>query len=102
MIKTLFANGFSTPAGNLKIVKMYVSPSKAATLWSIRKNDLGIPAYKYSNQWFMVFVQDIKSRECYYYDFSLRQDYAGGGTYGKTKSAYGDYFFFACDKMGLK
>ena len=68
--------------------------------WTIHKNDLGIPLYRYSNQFYTFFVKNTESNSCYFQRFSLRQEYNGGGTYAPTKGdiTY-DVNFTECDKM---
>lgn len=102
-LKSMYVNGFSSGGGsNLNVVKFYAGPASTGT-WLITKNDLGIPKFRKFVQTYIVFVRNIASGTCFYEPFGLYQDYAGGGTYGKTLIDHGyGARSIACDKLGLK
>lgn len=70
---------------NRAILK-FVAEQYSGTLWSIAKDDFGLPRYKYFNPhiW-MVYKMDGK---CYVGFVTLRQNYSGGGTYGSLEVAW--------------
>ena len=97
-IANLYVNSYSGGAKILKVVKVYAHQSGGG--WTIQKNDLGIPEYRYSNQYYTLFVKNTETSECYFQDFSLRQEYNGGGTYAAIRGdiTY-DTTFTDCSKM---
>ncbi len=97
-ITSLYLNRFEGGESTLKIMKFFAHPSSGG--WSIHKNEYGIPLYRYSNQFYTFFVKNIKTNDCYFQRFSMRQEYNGSGTYGTTKGdiTY-DVNFTECDKM---
>jgi len=74
---------FLEDKNDVKIIKFY-SSRPGPTTWSVSKNDLGLIRYRYSNEYYMVFLKNQAKNECSFDTFSLRQDYSGGGTYGQT------------------
>jgi len=70
---------------NRAILK-FVAEEYSGTLWSIAKDDFGLPRYKYFNPhiW-MAYKADGK---CYVGFVTLRQVYSGGGTYGPLEVAW--------------
>ncbi len=70
---------------NRAIIK-FVAEQYSGTLWSIAKDDFGLPRYKYFNPhiW-MAYKTDGK---CYVGYVTLRQVYSGGGTYGPLEVAW--------------
>lgn len=97
-ISHLYVNSYSGGATVLKVIKVYAHPSSGG--WTIQKNEFGIPLYRYSNQFYTLFVKNIESNSCYFQRFSLRQQYNGGGTYD---AIFGDITydvnFTDCSKM---
>lgn len=77
-IGNLYKNSFSDPE-SLEIIKVYSHPSSGG--WTVQKNEFGIPLYRYSNQFYTLFVKNKQGDICYFTRFSLRQQYNGGGTY---------------------
>ena len=77
-IGNLYKNSFSDPE-SLEIIKVYSHPSSGG--WTVQKNEFGIPLYRYSNQFYTLFVKNKQGNICYFTRFSLRQQYNGGGTY---------------------
>jgi hypothetical protein len=49
-------------------------------MWTIEKNDLGIPTYKWISACMAIKTKDGK---CGIATTYIRKDYAGGGTYGE-------------------
>jgi hypothetical protein len=97
-ISNLYLNSYDGGTSTLKVVKIFAHPSSGD--WTVYKNEYDIPLYRYSNQFYTLFVKNIKTNDCYFQRFSLRQQYNGGGTYGSTKGdiTY-DVNFTECDKM---
>jgi hypothetical protein len=83
----------------VKIVKTVLAPA-AGTPWKIVSNDNIIPTYKYCTQTVYFFVKDAEGN-CYYHPCDLRQDYAGGGTYGPVHLAVFDEerVYVKCEEM---
>ena len=101
-LRSMYLNRF-TDKTILKIIKFHASVPSSVS-WSIQTNDIGIPSYRYSNQWYTVFVKNTSTNECFFDSFGLRQNYSGGGTYGQTFLDFnsGSQKFFVCDKMNAK
>ena len=97
-ITNLYISRYSGGEKVLKVLKVFAHESSGG--WTIHKNDLGIPLYRYSNQFYTFFVKNTDSNSCYFQRFSLRQEYNGGGTYAPPKGdiTY-DVNFTECDKM---
>ena len=74
---------FLEDRNDLKIIKFY-SSRPGPTTWSVSTNDLGLITYRYSNEYYMVFLKNQAKNECSFDTFTLRQNYSGGGTYGQT------------------
>jgi Sec-independent protein translocase protein TatA len=101
-LQTLFKNHYSN-ANEISVLKIYANPASSSALWSVQKNEYGIPLYRYSNQWFMGFGKNRVTGKCFFKEFGLRQNYAGGGTYGGTFVDYSDNgFSLKCEKLGVK
>lgn len=62
--------------------------------WQIAKNEYGIPDYKYKYGAMYVKNPSWDHSYCKVLYFTLKQDYAGGGTYGESRvgNYYEDYF----------
>ncbi len=102
-LKTTYVNSFSSGGGaNLNILKFYAAPPKSQTPWIVLNNDLGIPLYRYSAQWYTVFVKDKSNDVCFFQGFGLRQNYSGGGTFSEAFVDHGDSHLYNCDKMNAK
>ncbi len=58
------------------------------TNWLIDKNDLGIPTARYKHG--VIYLRDTKSDHpyCYATYVNVKQDYAGGGTYGASYARF--------------
>ena len=68
-----------------QIIK-WVAETYNGPYWHIANNDLGIPQYKYFNP--HIWVAYKMNGKCYVGDVTLRQVYAGGGTYGQLQVAF--------------
>lgn len=78
---------------NRTILKFVVEKYNGA-LWSIAKDDYGLPKYRYFNP--HVWVAYKMDGRCYVGHVTLRENYSGGGTYG----ALGVGFSTASDSGG--
>ncbi len=97
-ITNLYLNKYEGGESTLKVTKFFAHSSSGG--WSIHKNEYGIPLYRYSNQFYTFFVKNVKTNDCYFQRFSMRQEYNGAGTYGTTKGDISyDVNFTDCDKM---
>ena len=68
-----------------EIIK-WVAETYNGPYWHIASNDLGIPKYKYFNP--HIWVAYRSNGKCYVGDVTMRQVYAGGGTYGQLEVAF--------------
>ena len=94
---TMYQNSFSTKLDPHTVVKFHASNSSGG--WTTQNNDYGIPIYRYSNQWYTIFVKYANGTACFYQGFGLRQQYNGGGTYGKAFIDTNEYHMTDCAKM---
>lgn len=98
-LKTIYVNSFSSGGGaNLNILKFYAAPPKSQTPWVVLNNDPGIPIYRYSAQWYTVFVKDKSNGVCYFQGFG----HSGGGTFSEAFVDHGESYLYNCDKMNAK
>jgi hypothetical protein len=72
--------GYLKNPGLLKILKTGISDAD----WLIEKNDLGIPLYRYKRGTMWVRNNTDDHPYCKGLFFVIKQDYSGGGTYGKS------------------
>jgi hypothetical protein len=93
---TMYETSFNTKLDPHTIVKFHASSSNGG--WTIQNNDYGIPIYRYSNQWYTIFIK-YSAGACYYQSFGLRQQYNGGGTYGKAFIDKNEYHMTDCGGM---
>lgn len=68
-----------------QIIK-WVAETYNGPTWHIAYNEIGIPKYKYFNP--HIWVAYKKNGKCYVGNVTLRQIYAGGGTYGPLQVAF--------------
>lgn len=94
---TLYENSFDSKLDPHTVVKFHSSSSNGG--WTTVNNDYGIPIYRYSNQWYTIFVKYANGKACFFQGFGLRQQYMGGGTYGKTFLDKNDYRMADCGSM---
>jgi hypothetical protein len=94
---TMYENSFSTKLDPHTVVKFHASSSNGG--WTTQNNDYGIPIYRYSNQWYTIFVKYANGTACFYQGFGLRQQYNGGGTYGKAFIDKTEYHMTECAQM---
>jgi hypothetical protein len=56
--------------------------------WLIAKNDYGLPTTRYKHGAFYLKDKTVDHPYCYLTYVNVKQDYAGGGTYGATYATY--------------
>lgn len=78
-----------------RIVKIYSGSNDG---WRIEKNSFGIPRYKFLDQEIKVFFS-VKDERCGYHGITIRQDYLGGGSYGKAYMSLVSETLLPCSKM---
>ncbi len=93
----MFRNHFKDKLSDFSLVKFHTKNNNGG--WNIQTNDFGIPRYRYSNQWYTVFMSSKVGKSCFYQGFGLRQDYTGGGTYGEVYVDTEPYKYLNCDEM---
>ncbi|MGF2412299.1 MAG: hypothetical protein ACQUYJ_08235 [Ferruginibacter sp.] len=98
-LMALYESSFSGKFAPYTVIKFHASASNGG--WTVQNNEYGIPRYRYSNQWYTVFVQFKDGKKaCFFQGFGLRQDYQGGGTYGKVFCDKNDSYHYAdCAEM---
>ena len=93
----MYQNSFDTKLDPHTVVKFHASNSSGG--WTNQNNEYGIPIYRYSNQWYTIFVKYANGKSCFYQGFGLRQQYNGGGTYGKAFIDKNEYHMAYCAGM---
>lgn len=66
---------------NLTYMKHMIVPF-TGPLWVIEKNSLGIPEYRMAKPYIYIIYKDPKESACNIGALYMRENYAGGGTYG--------------------
>ena len=66
---------------NLTYMKHMIVPFNGP-LWVIEKNSLGIPEYRMAKPYIYIIYKDPKETMCNVGALYMRENYAGGGTYG--------------------
>ena len=94
---TMYQNSFDTKLDPHTVVKFHASNSSGG--YTTQNNEYGIPIYRYSNQWYTIFVKYANGKSCFYQGFGLRQQYNGGGTYGKVFIDKNEYHMADCAGM---
>ncbi len=94
---TMYQNSFTSKMDAHTVVKFHSTASNAG--WTVVNNDFGIPTYRYSNQWYTIFIKYTNGKTCYYQGFGLRQQYNGAGTYGKALVDKNEYHMTDCNAM---
>jgi hypothetical protein len=64
--------------------------------WVIEKNDAGLPANRYREAYIWAKDSADDHNYCHLYGFVVKQDYAGGGTYGATGIYLNTDALFGC------
>jgi len=64
----------------------WVAETYDGPYWHVATDDFGIPKYKYFNP--HIWMAYKINGKCYIGNVTLRQEYAGGGTYGQLQVAY--------------
>jgi hypothetical protein len=93
----MYQNSFTSKMDAHTVVKFHASASNVG--WTVVNNDFGIPTYRYSNQWYTIFIKYVNGKTCYYQGFGLRQQYNGAGTYGKAFIDKNEYHMTDCSGM---
>lgn len=93
----MYENSFADKMDAHTIIKLHSSSSNGG--WTVVNNDFGIPTYRYSNQWYTIFIKYANGKTCFYQGFGLRQQYGGGGTYGAAFIDKNDYHMTDCATM---
>lgn len=93
----MYENSFADKMDAHTIIKFHSSSSNGG--WTVVNNDFGIPTYRYSNQWYTIFIKYANGKTCFYQGFGLRQQYSGGGTYGAAFIDKNDYYMTDCATM---
>ncbi len=93
----MFRNHFDDKLSNFNVVKFHSSNGNGG--WTIQTNDFGIPTYRYSGQWYTVFMKSKNGKACFYQGFGLRQNYAGAGTYGNVFIDTEPFKYLKCEEM---
>ncbi len=91
---SMYQNSFTDKMDAHTVVKFHASASNGG--WTIVNNDFGIPLYRYSNQWYTIFIKYANGKTCYFQGFGLRQQYNGGGTYGQASIDKNEYHMTDC------
>jgi hypothetical protein len=93
----MYRNSYNDKLADFILVKLHASNSNGG--WTIQKNESGIPSYRYSGQWYTVFMKSKNGKACFYQGFGLRQDYQGGGQYGASFIDKETYKYVKCEDM---
>ena len=94
---SMYLNSFTNKMDAHTVLKFHASSSNGG--YTVVNNDYGIPIYRYSNQWYTIFIKYANGKTCFYQGFGLRQQYNGGGTYGKPMIDKNEYHMVDCEKM---
>jgi hypothetical protein len=93
----MFRNHFDGKLSDFTFVKLHASNANGG--WTIEKNELGIPKYKYSSQWYTIFMKSKNGKACFYQGFGLRQNYEGGGKYSASFIDVDKFYYVSCEEM---
>jgi hypothetical protein len=93
----MFRNHFDGKLSDFNLVKLHATNSNGG--WTIEKNELGIPKYRYSSQWYTIFMKSKNGKACFYQGFGLRQNYEGGGKYSASFIDPDTYHYVNCEEM---
>jgi len=93
----MYQNSFTNKMDAHTVIKFHASSANGG--YTVVNNDYGIPIYRYSNQWYTIFIKYANGKTCFYQGFGLRQQYNGAGTYGKPMIDKNDYYMADCEKM---
>jgi hypothetical protein len=96
-IMEMYINSFNDKLKGWKVIKFYAAPSSGG--WQVEVNSLGIPLYRFSKQWYSVFLKSTDGNKCCFQNFGLRQQYNGGGTYGAAFADKEDFQYLDCAGM---
>jgi hypothetical protein len=93
----MYRNIYNDKLADFTLVKFHATNRTGG--WNIQKNDLGIPSYRYSNQWYTIFMKSKNGKACFYQGFGLRQNYEGGGQYGASFIDKETFKYVKCEEM---
>jgi hypothetical protein len=93
----MYRNIYDDKLTDFTLVKFHATNRTGG--WNIQKNDLGIPTYRYSNQWYTIFMKSKNGKACFYQGFGLRQNYEGGGQYGASFIDEETFKYVKCEEM---
>jgi hypothetical protein len=93
----MYKNSYADKLADFNLLKLHATNSNGG--WTIEKNDLGIPKYRYSSQWYTVFMKSKNGKACFYQGFGLRQNYEGGGTYSASFIDSQPFKYVECEGM---
>jgi hypothetical protein len=93
----MFRNHFDGKLSDFNFVKLHATNSNGG--WTIEKNELGIPRYRYSSQWYTIFMKSKNGKTCFYQGFGLRQNYEGGGKYSASFIDEDPFRYVNCEEM---
>ncbi len=83
-------------ADSYEVLKVAIEP--ATSMWSIVKNDLGIPSYRYVTGYYKIVYR--KEGKCSLGSIRIFQDYIGNGKYGNLYCKFwGDEGDIDCSKI---
>ncbi len=94
---SMYENSFTSKMDAHTVVKFHSSSTNGG--WTVVSNDFGIPTYRYSNQWYTIFIKYANGKTCFHQGFGLRQQYIGAGKYGTSTIDKNEYHFIDCEKM---
>jgi hypothetical protein len=93
----MFRNHFDGKLSDFNLVKLHATSSNGG--WTVEANEFGIPRYRYSSQWYTIFMKSKDGKTCFYQGFGLRQNYEGGGKYSATFIDADKYHYVNCGDM---
>ena len=94
MLRNVYANKLN----DYNFIKLHASNAGSGG-WTITKNEYGIPLYRYSSQWYTIFMKGTGGKLCFYQGFGLRQNYEGGGKYSASFIDDLPFKYISCDEM---
>jgi hypothetical protein len=93
MLRNVYANKLN----DYNFIKLHASNANGG--WFITKNEFGVPLYRYSSQWYTIFMKGTGGKLCFYQGFGLRQNYEGGGKYTASFIDELPFRYISCDEM---
>jgi hypothetical protein len=93
----MFRNHFDGKLSDFNLVKLHATNSNGG--WTVEANEFGIPKYRYSSQWYTIFMKSKNGKSCFYQGFGLRQNYEGDGKYSASFIDADKYNYVNCKEM---